>query len=191
MPRFLASNTVDSSSLSTSVSLSIRLVLRNLPEIKFHFHYKKSVFALRRTNNITRCNRTKSLPIKNNISSFAQAQKPQPMAKRHSCQIKGIGKFDWRLKKRFHIRPFYRKFVVTGEAAALPYDCCAETFLEEASLSMNSQKTVHARAVIQPEPEFSCSGFGLFQSLLHSFRWTRVTEALGMTMKRLWMPTVP
>ena len=43
MPRFLASNTVDSSSLSTSVSLSIRLVLRNLPEIKFHFQYEKSV----------------------------------------------------------------------------------------------------------------------------------------------------
>ena len=80
MPRFLASNTVDSSSLSTSVSLSIRLVLRNLPEIKFHFHYEKSVFALRPTNNITRCHRTKSLPIKNTISSFAQAQKFQPMA---------------------------------------------------------------------------------------------------------------
>ena len=75
MPRFLASNTVDSSSLSTSVSLSIRLVLRNLPEIKFYFHYEKSVFALRPTNNITRWHRTKSLPIKNTISSFAQAQK--------------------------------------------------------------------------------------------------------------------
>ena len=77
---FLASNTVDSSSLSTSVSLSIRLVLRNLPEIKFYFHYEKSVFALRPTNNITRWHRTKSLPIKNTISSFAQAQKPQTMA---------------------------------------------------------------------------------------------------------------
>ena len=81
--------------------------------------------------------------------------------------------------------------MVTGEAAALRYDCCAETFLEAACLSMNSQKIVHARAVIQPEPEVSCSGFGLFQSLLRSFRWARVTEALGMTMKRLWMPTVP
>jgi len=81
--------------------------------------------------------------------------------------------------------------VVTGEAAALRYDCCAETFLEAACLSMNSQKTVHGRAVIQPKPEFSCSGFGLFQSLLHSFRWTRVTEALRMTMKRFWMTTVP
>ena len=44
--------------------------------------------------------------------------------------------------------------MVTGEAAALRYDCCEETFLEAACLSMNSQKTVHARAVIQPEPEF-------------------------------------
>ena len=79
MPRFLASNTVDSSSLSTSVSLSIRLVLKNLPEIKFHFHYEKSVFALRRTNNITRWHRTISLPI-NTSSRFAQAQKLQMMA---------------------------------------------------------------------------------------------------------------
>ena len=81
--------------------------------------------------------------------------------------------------------------MVTGEAAALRYDCCPETFLEAACLSMNSQKTVDARAVIQPKQEFSCSGFGLFQSLLHPFLWTKVTEALGMTMKRLWMPTVP
>ena len=80
--------------------------------------------------------------------------------------------------------------MVKGEAAALRYDCCAETFLETASLSMNSQKIVHARVVIQPKPEFSCSGFGLFQSFLHPFRWTRVTEALGMTMKRLWMTTI-
>ena len=80
MPRFLASNIVDSSSLSTSVSLSIRLVLRNLPEIKFHFHYEKSVFALRRTNNITRCHRTKSLPIKNTSRWFGQAQKLQPIS---------------------------------------------------------------------------------------------------------------
>ena len=80
MPRFLASNTVDSSSLSTSVSVSIRLVLRNLPEIKFHFHYEKSIFALRQTNNSTRWHRTKSPPIRNNSSSSAQAQKLQPMA---------------------------------------------------------------------------------------------------------------
>ena len=31
--------------------------------------------------------------------------------------------------------------MVTGEAAALRYDCCAETFLEAACLSMNSQKS--------------------------------------------------
>ena len=80
MPRFLASNTVDSSSLSTSVSLSIRFVLRNLPEIKFHFHYEKSVFALRQTNNSTRWHRTKSLLIRNTSSSSAQAQELQPMA---------------------------------------------------------------------------------------------------------------
>ena len=70
MPRFLASNTVDSSSLSTSVSVSIRLVLRNLPEIKFHFHYEKSVFALRQTNNSTGWHRTKSLPIKKYLQQF-------------------------------------------------------------------------------------------------------------------------
>ena len=74
---------------------------------------------------------------------------------------------------------------------SLCYDCCAEPFLEAACLSMNSQKTVHARAFNQPEPEFSCCGFGLFQSLLHPFRWTRVTEALEMTTKRLWTSTVP
>ena len=34
----------------------------------------------------------------------------------------------------------------------------------------------HARAIIQPEPEFSGSGFRLFQSLPHPFCWTRVTE---------------
>ena len=44
--------------------------------------------------------------------------------------------------------------MVAEEAAALRYDCCAEKFLEAASLSMNSQKTVQACAVIQPEPEF-------------------------------------
>ena len=42
----------------------------------------------------------------------------------------------------------------------------------------NSQKTVRKRAVIQPESEFSGSGFGLFQSLPRPFRWTKVTEAL-------------
>ena len=70
MPRFLASNTVDSSSLSTSVSLRIRLVLRNLPEIKFRFHYEQSVFAPRHTNNNARWYRTKSLPIEKNFEQF-------------------------------------------------------------------------------------------------------------------------
>ena len=58
------------------IAVNVRLVLRNLPDIKFHFHYEKSVFAVRQTNNSSGWHRAKSLPIKSTCSSFAQAQKP-------------------------------------------------------------------------------------------------------------------
>ena len=53
---------------------------------------------------------------------------------------------------------------------------------------MHSQRTAHARTVIQPDPEFSGSGIGLFQGLLGPFCWTRVTDALGT---RLPLPCIP
>jgi len=48
----------------------------------------------------------------------------------------------------------------------------------------HSQNTAHARVVIQPQPQFSASGFGSFQSLPHLFRRTRVTEALRTRLRR-------
>ena len=41
---------------------------------------------------------------------------------------------------------------------------------------MHSQKTLHERAVIQLEPEFSGSRFGLFPC---PFSWAKVTEIGG------------
>lgn len=38
-------------------------------------------------------------------------------------------------------------------------------------------ETVHARAIIQPEPEFS--GFKFLDTIPSLFRWTRVTEPPG------------
>ena len=55
--------------------------------------------------------------------------------------------------------------------------CLLYTVVSRCGLT-HSQNTAHARVVIQPEPEFSASGFGSFQSLPHPFRRTRVTEAL-------------
>ena len=55
--------------------------------------------------------------------------------------------------------------------------CLLYTVVSRCGLTQ-TQNTAHARVVIQPEPEFSASGFGSFQSLPHPFRRTRVTEAL-------------
>ena len=55
--------------------------------------------------------------------------------------------------------------------------CLQYTVVSRCGLT-HSQNTAHARVVIQPEPEFSASGFGSFQSLPHPLRRTKVTEAL-------------
>ena len=64
-----------------------------------------------------------------------------------------------------------------------PVNLVAGIFVCNGVVSCISQKTLHARPVIQLDPQFSGSGFELFQSLPRPFRWTRVTEALGTILK--------
>ena len=66
---------------------------------------------------------------------------------------------------------------ISKRLAVLGHVCYRQRFLEAVSRKIRRLLT-HAQ-LFKPEPEFSNSGIGLFQSLLGPFRWRRVTNTLG------------